>query len=239
MRIRSSLFIGLCLSLAACTAATVSEPSGAQGSPENADAPALAEDGNPSNPSEPNEPSEQAEQAAPAPDAGSDPVADAGVDAAKKPVIPAPTTGWLHAYANTGETCEFSIDGVYKSKGTVLDIPLSPDAYVVTCKRANGTTADRAAFITTGTTYNVVFDFQIIPKPVFDAGVPMGNIVGVAVGGSCTFSVDGVVVGSGAAFEKAYPAGTYAVSCKPVSGATKSRSVTVTPPENAMAMFKL
>jgi serine/threonine-protein kinase len=33
--------------------------------------------------------------------------------------------------------------------------------------------------------------------------------------------------------------GTYSVSCKPASGATKSRSVTIKSGETAMAMFKL
>lgn len=99
-----------------------------------------------------------------------------------------------------------------------------------------------AATITTGATTNVVFNFQIIPKPSFDAGGPaMGTIIGVPIGGSCTFSVDGVQVTAGpvATFSKDYPAGTYLVTCKPVAGATKERWVTVTPPNDSMAMFKL
>lgn len=119
------------------------------------------------------------------------PAADAGVDAAPKPKIPAPTKGYLHAYA--------------------------------------------IAVIEAGKTTNVMFDFQIIPAPSDDG---MGTLVAVAVGGSCAFSVNGSSVGSGATVKVPLKAGTYSVACKPVSGATKSRSVTVTEGNTAMAMFK-
>ncbi|NUQ78329.1 MAG: hypothetical protein HUU21_32775 [Polyangiaceae bacterium] len=70
-------------------------------------------------------------------------------------------------------------------------------------------------------------------------GDGMGTLVAVAVGGSCTFSVNGASKGSGATIKVQLKAGTYSVSCKPVSGATKSRSVTVSSGQTAMAMFKL
>jgi serine/threonine-protein kinase len=87
------------------------------------------------------------------------------------------------------------------------------------------------------------------PKPTVTAaptataaapsGDGMGTLVAVAVGGSCTFSVNGASKGSGATVKVQLKAGTYSVSCKPVSGATKSRSVTVSSGQTAMAMFKL
>ncbi|HZF55663.1 MAG TPA: serine/threonine-protein kinase [Polyangiaceae bacterium] len=75
------------------------------------------------------------------------------------------------------------------------------------------------------------------PPP--SGGDGMGTLVAVAVGGSCTFSVNGASKGSGATIKVQLKAGTYSVSCKPVSGATKSRSVTVSSGQTAMAMFKL
>jgi serine/threonine-protein kinase len=75
--------------------------------------------------------------------------------------------------------------------------------------------------------------------PAAPSGGDMGTLVAVAVGGSCAFSVNGASKGSGATIKVPLKPGTYSVSCKPVTGATKSRSVTVTSGGTAMAMFKL
>ncbi len=75
-------------------------------------------------------------------------------------------------------------------------------------------------------------------SPPPDSG-GMGTLVAVAVGGSCAFSVNGASKGSGATIKVQLKPGSYSVSCKPVSGATKSKSVTVTSGGTAMAMFKL
>ncbi len=61
----------------------------------------------------------------------------------------------------------------------------------------------------------------------------------VATGGSCTFMVNGAAKGSGTSAKVTLKAGTYNVACKPASGATKSRSVTIKPGETAMVSFKL
>lgn len=71
------------------------------------------------------------------------------------------------------------------------------------------------------------------------SGGGMGTVVAVAVGGSCAFSVNGSAKGSGSSVKVQVPPGTYSVSCKPSTGATKSKSVTVTSGGTAMAMFKL
>ena len=248
MRMRSSLFIGLCLSLAACTVSTASEPSGA--GPEDPAAEGSAAKGaneanaaGESNTAEPGDdeganalPSESAETDGGV-DSGSSakPEVDAGADAAPpKQTIPAPTKGFLHAYPTNG-TCDFSIEGVYKSSGSALDVSLYADAYVIGCKHSSGKYVEDFAIIQAGKTTNLAFDFQIIPAPSFG----MGTLVAVAVGGSCAFAVDGVSIGSGATVKELLKPGTYSVSCKPVSGATKSRSVTVTADNTAMAMFKL
>ena len=67
----------------------------------------------------------------------------------------------------------------------------------------------------------------------------MGTLVAVAVGGSCAFSVNGASKGSGSSIKVSLKPGSYSVACKPPTGATKSRSVTVTAGGTAMAMFKL
>ena len=67
----------------------------------------------------------------------------------------------------------------------------------------------------------------------------MGTLVAVAVGGTCAFSVNGASKGSGSSIKVPLKPGSYSVSCKPPSGATKTRSVSVTSGGTAMAMFKL
>ena len=66
-----------------------------------------------------------------------------------------------------------------------------------------------------------------------------GVLVAVAVGGSCTFSVNGASKGTQSTLRVPLKPGKYAVSCKPASGSAKSRSVTVKSGETAMAMFKV
>jgi serine/threonine-protein kinase len=66
-----------------------------------------------------------------------------------------------------------------------------------------------------------------------------GTLVAVAVGGTCAFSVNGAAKGTTSTLKVSMAPGTYSVSCKPASGATKSRSVTIKSGETAMAMFKL
>ncbi len=66
-----------------------------------------------------------------------------------------------------------------------------------------------------------------------------GWLVAVAVGGNCTFSVNGANKGTSSQLKLSVPAATYSVSCKPASGAQKTRSVVIKSGETAMAMFKL
>jgi serine/threonine-protein kinase len=66
-----------------------------------------------------------------------------------------------------------------------------------------------------------------------------GTLVAVAVGGSCAFSVNGASKGSGSSIKVQLKPGTYSVTCKPASGASKSKSVTLKAGSTAMAMFKL
>jgi serine/threonine-protein kinase len=77
------------------------------------------------------------------------------------------------------------------------------------------------------------------PPPPQVSGSGSGTLVAVAIGGSCAFSVNGATKGNGTSVKIPLPAGSYSVSCKPASGATKSRSVTIKGGDTVMAMFKL
>jgi serine/threonine-protein kinase len=70
-------------------------------------------------------------------------------------------------------------------------------------------------------------------------GGGQGTLVAVSVGGTCTFLVNGASKGRSSSLRLSLKAGTYSVTCKPATGAAKSKSVTVRPGETAMAMFKL
>ncbi len=75
------------------------------------------------------------------------------------------------------------------------------------------------------------------PEPA--AGGGSGRLLAIASGGSCSFSVNGGSKGSGSSLSLSLPAGKYTVVCKPSSGSTKSRAVTIKPNETSMLTFKL
>ncbi len=77
------------------------------------------------------------------------------------------------------------------------------------------------------------------PPPPPPSGGDMGTIVAVAVGGTCAFSVNGASKGTMSTLKLQVKPGSYSVTCKPSTGATKSKSVTVVGGGSAMAMFKL
>lgn len=167
----------------------------------------------------------------PAPEADAGAPADAGTDSGVKKQIPLPSSGKLHATTNTGAFCAFSVDGYAKGSSTVLDIPLYTGQHVVSCKRADGVVASEPVVITANTTSNVVLDFPV--------DLSNGTLVAVAVGGSCTFAVNGAAKGTSSQLKLSVPPGTYSVTCKPATGAIKSRSVIIKSGDTAMAMFKL
>ncbi len=65
-----------------------------------------------------------------------------------------------------------------------------------------------------------------------------GTIVAMAVGASCSFAVDGASRGSTSSIRVQVPAGRHTVSCQPVGGSRRSKSVTVEPGKAATAVFK-
>lgn len=66
-----------------------------------------------------------------------------------------------------------------------------------------------------------------------------GTLVLVAVGGTCAFSVNGASKGTTNSVKLSVAPGNYAVTCKPASGASRSRSASVKAGKTAMITFKL
>lgn len=66
-----------------------------------------------------------------------------------------------------------------------------------------------------------------------------GELVAVAVGGSCRFAVNGADKGISSQLKLSVPPGTYTVTCDAPSIGHKSRSVVIKAGQAAMAMFKL
>ncbi len=65
-----------------------------------------------------------------------------------------------------------------------------------------------------------------------------GTIVAMAVGASCRFAIDGAGRGASSSVRVQVAPGRHTVSCQPLSGSTRSKSVTVEPGKAAVAVFK-
>jgi serine/threonine-protein kinase len=66
-----------------------------------------------------------------------------------------------------------------------------------------------------------------------------GTLMAIAKGGTCAFSVNGQSKGTATSLRLAVPVGNYTVTCKPATGATKSKSVQVKGGATATASFQL
>lgn len=76
-------------------------------------------------------------------------------------------------------------------------------------------------------------------EPPPSGGGGKGTLMAIALGGTCSFSVNGSGKGSGSSIRVQLAPGTYSVMCKPPGGALKSKTITVKSGETAMATFKL
>jgi hypothetical protein len=65
-----------------------------------------------------------------------------------------------------------------------------------------------------------------------------GTLVAMAVGASCAFAVDGAPHGSGSSVKASVPAGSHRVTCTPIGGSSRSRSVKVEAGEASVAVFR-
>jgi serine/threonine-protein kinase len=61
----------------------------------------------------------------------------------------------------------------------------------------------------------------------------------IAVGGTCAFSVNGASKGTTNSVKLTVPPGNYAVTCKPASGSSRSKSGAVKAGKTTMMTFKL
>lgn len=199
-------------------------PQAGEASPDSPAAPALGADADAAAP----EP--------PAPSPSIDPDAGASSDAGAPIVVVPVFFGVIHASEASGATCNFTVDGVSKGTSTTLDLTTTLGTHDVTCLATDGRATTQSVTVALGQTANVVLHLPVLPG----GGGGNGTLVAVAVGGSCTFSVNGANKGTSSQLKLSVPAGTYSVSCKPGDGtATKSRSVIIKSGETAMAMFKL
>lgn len=66
-----------------------------------------------------------------------------------------------------------------------------------------------------------------------------GTLLAVAIGGNCSFSVNGTSKGTADKIRVSLKPGTYSVACKPPSGAMKTKSVTIKSGETYMSTFKV
>jgi len=66
-----------------------------------------------------------------------------------------------------------------------------------------------------------------------------GTLVGIAIGGSCAFAVDGAPHGTRSSIRVTVPVGPHTVSCSPKGKAPRSQRVNVKPGKPGMATFRL
>lgn len=138
-------------------------------------------------------------------------------------------TGALHASAGTSFPCAWSVDGVRAGVSSELDVPLIAGDHTLACKRlVDGSLSTQTVSIVPQQTTVVV------------AALPSmkGEIIGVSVGGSCAFSVNGAAKGASGQVHVWVTPGVYSVSCKEKSGVRKTKSIVVKSGEAAVAMFK-
>ncbi|MCA9586222.1 MAG: hypothetical protein KC657_12775 [Myxococcales bacterium] len=140
-------------------------------------------------------------------------------------------SGRVYAYASTGDTCAWTVNGTAKGTSTVLDMALLVGTYEVACRRADGVSASKSVSITASTTTTAVMTFPL----------PDGTLLMAASGGTCWFYVNGAPKGGAtSSLQLSLKPGAYTASCKPTSGAaTVSKSVLVHSGATSMAMFKL
>ena len=153
-------------------------------------------------------------------------------------MLPGLLGGTIRAVAT--ESCAWTVNGTEQGTSKVLDVAVFPATYTVTCTAANNAHVSTTVSVGQGETKIVTLAVPSSAPPPSSGSSGHGTLVAVAVGGSCTFAVNGAAKGTSSQLKLSIPPGTYSVSCRPSSGgAQKTRSVILKPGETAMAMFKL
>jgi serine/threonine-protein kinase len=85
-------------------------------------------------------------------------------------------------------------------------------------------------------------DRVLPPAPsvkVRDDDEPTGTLVAIAIGGSCSFTVDGEAKGTSSSIRLTVPVGRHTVACTPPGGATRSQSINVKDGKPGIASFRI
>lgn len=137
--------------------------------------------------------------------------------------------GHLIATSGTEHACAWNVDGLSVGVSKQLEMPLAVGEHTLRCKRlVDGTSSTQVVSIVPSEKTEVVAKLPAVK----------GEIVGLSVGGVCSFAVNGATKGTSNELRLYVPAGTYRVSCTSASGAKKTRSIVVRSGEASMAMFE-
>jgi hypothetical protein len=193
-------------------------------------------------------PSEKAgeEAVAVAPDEHTSPDAKPGGglrDPAAPPAV-VPTTGQLLA-EQVGGSCEFFVGAKAFGDMEELDVALPAGAHDVVCRRGLQSQHQRLEIVA-GKTTRVIFRFGANtveepgedPSPDADKG-DRGTLVGIAIGGSCRFTVDGEDKGIKSSFRVKIAVGPHVVGCEVPKGKLKTQTVVVAEDKPGIASFRI
>ncbi len=117
----------------------------------------------------------------------------------------------------------------------VTPTPTTPTARTTSTTTFTAPTTTSKPTATTTTTATATNTTTAEPPKSGDPG----TLVLIAVGGTCAFSVNGASKGTTNSVKVSVPAGNYSVSCKPASGAARSKSASVKAGKTVTVMFKL
>lgn len=142
--------------------------------------------------------------------------------------IPMPSYGYLNAHVQGGHACSFTVDGVPKGISSSLQLTLLSGNHHVACTRSDGAVASQSFTVTKNATSYVSL---ILP------GAGPGSLVAVAIGGYCSFTVNGAPKGTSSQLKLTLPPGIYAVGCTSGSGVKQTKSVKLVSGEMSMVTF--
>jgi len=162
------------------------------------------------------------------------------------PPSPAPSksiSGTIESIARGG-LCLFAIDGANlnprQPRERVVRV-VDAGKHQVSC-RAGGVLQTKTVMVTAGATLEVAFD--VGPKPAVPEGLPPhqgaagGTLIGIAVGGTCQWSVDGKAHGVSASVRLRTTAGAHSIACTS-GGTTRTQRVTVSASKPGVATFRI
>lgn len=133
-----------------------------------------------------------------------------------------------------GGRCIFELDGAplgRPSSGFVREV--APGQHRVECNTRDRNRA-KVVDVAAGTRGEVIFDLGSSRAP--QGG--RGKLVGIAIGGSCDWTVDGIDKGAGSSMQMEVPVGTYEVACGHPA-ITAPQRIIVTGDQPGVATFRI